>query len=506
MKNFYKKEILKKSILFSIASGLIIMSGSAQASEAHNPFDDVPKNHWARQAITELVDKGVITGYTDKTFNGNAKITRFEMAQMVAKAMSKSEQLSQEEKNNLDKLSREFAEELENLNVRVERLEKRADKIEVHGEIAQKYNKGLLYGSRSDGTDDEWSSKYLQLNINAPIGNTGYMLRTQFETDWGSADFNEEEPINQPNRLTLGYVEGSLGKTGQWARLGIISPWVQSGFVSAVKIAGLSLDRWGTKSSTHFFAGRIKGDTRYDLGPGATYDWTKPLRPIYDDDGNQIGNVYSTTTNAYSDFIRNHKTTEVHQIWGQNDDKPIDPTGQNDYGGVDHSDPSGTQLTDNPQDVFGFVYDYNVTDTLMTSLGYYRYTSDAYQGEPLQIWSGMMNYKFDDIWTAQALYSHGNQDGFNYSYSVELQYKGNPYIDVSKPHNFGAFIGYRRLGPDAMIKSGYDAAKPGQEGIEAGIFYTFGKNILYTLKYFDGTALVSGHDRSRVYTALEYFW
>lgn len=77
--------------------------GTSFANE--NPFDDVPQDHWSRTAIVDLVNKGVIKGYDDNTFKGDQKITRFEMAQMVAKAMA-NENLSKEDKQELDKLQK----------------------------------------------------------------------------------------------------------------------------------------------------------------------------------------------------------------------------------------------------------------------------------------------------------------------------------------------------------------------------------------------------------------
>lgn len=70
---------------FSLASGaltfMFITQAASTGSAASNPFSDVPADHWAMQAVTKLANDGVITGYGDNTFKGDAKITRFEMAQ-----------------------------------------------------------------------------------------------------------------------------------------------------------------------------------------------------------------------------------------------------------------------------------------------------------------------------------------------------------------------------------------------------------------------------------------
>lgn len=53
-----------------------------------NPFSDVTPDSWAYQAVDQLATVGIINGYPDGTFKGQKDITRFEMAQMIAKGMA----------------------------------------------------------------------------------------------------------------------------------------------------------------------------------------------------------------------------------------------------------------------------------------------------------------------------------------------------------------------------------------------------------------------------------
>ena len=53
-----------------------------------NPFSDVQKNHWAKNAVIVLATKGIINGYGDGTFRGNKNITRYEASEMIAKTIS----------------------------------------------------------------------------------------------------------------------------------------------------------------------------------------------------------------------------------------------------------------------------------------------------------------------------------------------------------------------------------------------------------------------------------
>lgn len=55
---------------------------------AANPFSDVTPNDWAYQAVVDLSEQGVVVGYPDGTFRGERNITRFEMAQIIARMLA----------------------------------------------------------------------------------------------------------------------------------------------------------------------------------------------------------------------------------------------------------------------------------------------------------------------------------------------------------------------------------------------------------------------------------
>lgn len=122
---------MNKKLLLNMTAALIITTTSTVFAST-NPFSDVPADHWSLEAVAKLASTGVIEGYGDKTFRGNAPITRYEMAQMVAKAMAK-ETVSTEDKATIEKLSSEYADELKNLGVRVKALEDKTDNVKMSG-------------------------------------------------------------------------------------------------------------------------------------------------------------------------------------------------------------------------------------------------------------------------------------------------------------------------------------------------------------------------------------
>ena len=118
---------MKKSLVLAMAMAL----GVTASAYAANPFSDVPAGHWAYDSISKLAAAGVIEGYGDDTFRGDRLMTRYEMAQIVAKAMAKGA--------NVDKLAAEFADELDALGVRVAALEKKVDNVKIAGNIRYRW-------------------------------------------------------------------------------------------------------------------------------------------------------------------------------------------------------------------------------------------------------------------------------------------------------------------------------------------------------------------------------
>ena len=129
--------------IFSAMAAAFIVGTSATTFAAANPFSDVPAGHWAYQSVAKLAQAGVIEGYGDNTFRGDRNITRYEMAQMIAKAMAKNP--SGVTKADLDKLAAEFRDELDALGVRVAELEKYSDKVIWNGELRYRY-----WGTKED--------------------------------------------------------------------------------------------------------------------------------------------------------------------------------------------------------------------------------------------------------------------------------------------------------------------------------------------------------------------
>ena len=143
---------MKKTLVSALATALVVGAASTTFAAA-NPFSDVPRDHWAYDAVTQLAADGVVEGYGDGTFRGDRNITRYEMAQMVAKAMAKGD-MSASDRALVDRLAAEFADELNNLGVRVSNLERNADMVKWNGKIQYQYDSTRYEGQKRTNTNN----------------------------------------------------------------------------------------------------------------------------------------------------------------------------------------------------------------------------------------------------------------------------------------------------------------------------------------------------------------
>ncbi|MBM7623282.1 S-layer homology domain-containing protein [Sporohalobacter salinus] len=102
---------------------------------------DVPKDHWAYQSVKKLVDKGFMSLYEDNTFKGEKEVTRYQLAEVVAKILAAIDQgnvkASKEDVTTLRKLSTEFRSELVELNNETDIFAKKIEKLSEQNKVAE---------------------------------------------------------------------------------------------------------------------------------------------------------------------------------------------------------------------------------------------------------------------------------------------------------------------------------------------------------------------------------
>ena len=166
---------------------------------AANPFSDVTPQDWAYQAVAQLAAQGVVNGYPDGTFQGQNNITRYEMAQMVAKALVRQDRVDAEQNAIINRLANEFSAELNNLGVRVATLENKVGNFKFTGDARLRYT----------GTEDARKSKFDyrgRVKFEATVNdNTKAVVRLMGSKEFGKAG-------NPSTAIDRVYVQHNFGK------------------------------------------------------------------------------------------------------------------------------------------------------------------------------------------------------------------------------------------------------------------------------------------------------
>ena len=186
---------MKKSLVLAMAMAL----GVTASAYAANPFSDVPAGHWAYDSVAKLAAAGVVDGYADGAFDGDKLMTRYEMAQIVAKAMAKGA--------DCDKLAAEFADELDTLGVRVAKLEKGADAVKIAGQVRYRYVDSSDSGHGNNMRTRLWVTGQV---------NDDWSYTAMFQNTQDFSDDVKDEDVE----LKRAYLNGKLGgmdvQAGRW--------------------------------------------------------------------------------------------------------------------------------------------------------------------------------------------------------------------------------------------------------------------------------------------------
>ena len=179
-----------KKILALAAAAALTAGVSAYAA---NPFSDVTADDWAYQAVSDLSAQGVVEGYPDGTFKGERNMTRYELAQIVARLMAKEDQLNAEQQATLDKLAGEYADELANLGVRVSNLEKKVGNISWAGDAKMMYTNN----AKKDGTDTYKGR--IRLNVKGQVNDSTFVKGRIVTNMW----FKDAKPEDGDGNTTM---------------------------------------------------------------------------------------------------------------------------------------------------------------------------------------------------------------------------------------------------------------------------------------------------------------
>ena len=393
--------MMKKSLVLAMAMAL----GVTASAYAANPFSDVPAGHWAYDAVNKLAAEGVVDGYPDGTYGGDKLMTRYEMAQIVAKAMAKGA--------NVDKLAAEFADELDSLGVRVANLEKKADNVKITGEIRASYRDVDTDAVGHDGHEGLLRSRlWVNGQINEDWTYTGMLENEQtFTNEKGDDELD----------LARAYVEGRVG----------------------------GLDVVAGRYNEVTFSGNIL-DANLDMARVSYGDKVK---------------VSAAAGKAF-DNVDNENLDSDDRIY------------------------IGT-LEAALGDVGAYV-------------AYFKTNSDMDK----EIWNVGASYGFGDF-TLSAEYMRGDEeyyaDAGKDGWWADLAWKG---AEADQPGSYGIHAGYYDQSANAYINPTTDAEyfADGYKGWNVGVSYTFAKNIVGMVNYWDMEAQTTNEDAQTIFSELYFMF
>ena len=247
---------MKKTLVSALTTALVVGAASTTFAAA-NPFADVPADHWAYDAVAQLVQDGIINGYGDGTYVGDQNMSRYEMAQIVAKAMAKSDAADNNNKALIDKLAAEFSDELANLGVRVADLEAKTDNVKWEGLVRYDWNT-TNFAAKGEHRDPEANVLKLRLEPTMTI-NENWTAHARIDADFQKDDVSD----NVKKDISQAWTEGQYGKFNvKLGRFGTFSD-ASHGLVMDDDVTGAEFtyapsENWKVKATAARTAGLAK--------------------------------------------------------------------------------------------------------------------------------------------------------------------------------------------------------------------------------------------------------
>ena len=456
---------------------------------ASTPYDDVPLDHWAYDAVKTLTADGIIEGYPDGTFKGDKPITRFEMAKMIKEAVVREDEIHDKDRKLLDKLANEYKEELKGFNVRIVELERKVGNVRWKGNIRYRYindhttsNDGggfmAMFGGGGGGvTRNKSSLQYITATLEPDIKIadhwTGH-LRMNYNIDTTSGGNSTNDTFGGSNNgggiMAMFGGGGSTGRKvkefnvdrvylhGDYKNLDInlgrlpYTSFIDKGMVFNDSVTGGQVI-YGSKIKGAITAGRISND---------------PYK-VKENDGGMFamfgmgGNIEQKT---------NYVGAEVFVTPG----KANIGVGYHYFGNRNFEDNGG-----------GF----------MAMFG----GGGENEKQSANIFSVGAGYQFDKIFCLNGAVAWNTKDDMGYdgskrAWQIETTLGKK---DLDKAGNLSGYIAYRHLGNSVAWRPDYEVMNAGQKGFDAGVNYVIAKNVLASLRYFRGKSIKTKENENTLF-------
>lgn len=447
---------MKKTLVSALTTALVVGAASTTFAAA-NPFSDVPADHWAYDAVSQLAADGVIEGYGDTTFRGNQNITRYEMAQMIAKAMAKTD-VSAADKALIDKLAAEFSDELGNLGVRVSNLERNADMVKWNGLVEYTYTSTRHDTNTSKKVKNNDDDLVFRLEPKAEV-NKNWDVHARLDADIKlDSDKGHDGTVDLKRVWAEGHYDNFNVKLGKLPNaINLISTTDDPYSGAAVT--------FGKDFKVTLEGGRLDATQFGDMGR------------------NMDGLLPSNSNDVLNDVFKKGDDTVNFQAINLGYAK------NKFYGNAGYEHMDGATL---------------VANSLPKA-----YNNDYKAGKDSEykanIWFVNAGYRFDHNSFFKAEYAQNTEaDNYDNAYSFEYDYKG---AQQQNKGSWGMYLAYRNLGQYAAPWSTYgDGVDGGQKGIEVGTGYTLFKNVQLFAKYFNGKDIAADKDAEKLFGRVDVFF
>ncbi|VBB08414.1 Hypothetical protein LUCI_3686 [Lucifera butyrica] len=454
---------MKKALIFTLTVIFILsITGAALAAE-NNPFATVPTNHWAYQSIVKLVKAGLIDGYGTGDFRGDKPATRYELAELTAKAMYNWEKADAQNKGEIDKLEAEFRSELINLGVHVKALETQVKDMQnqignfkVTGTVRIRYDHKTDHtNAKGDYTTDSRSmardtSYYFELTGTSKMGgNWNTLVRLAGAKDANGQPRGGQENTDGKFDITRLYAYGPLG--------------------------------FGTLKVGRDKGGAINGMVMNDYYTGAVYSFGNLLKVnVTYAKPDHLSTIYDDTGLSWKDD-RGINDTFIN---------PAD-SGTN-YNGINFWQVNLKYPVSKATDLYG---------------GFWHTCSANSSYTPTNIYELAFKNRFAKDWSFGADYARSDRDSDNTGYNLDLTYKT---INKAVPGSWSASFDYVRIEAQSYIKSTFDIKnnKVGRSGWQIVYKYVPARDILWSTRWLQSKD-INGSDpvhEKWLRTQVEFFF
>ncbi|MBP2656056.1 MAG: S-layer y domain protein [Firmicutes bacterium] len=437
--------ILTLVMLFSITS-------TALAAEKSNPWVDMPKGHWAYNAIAKLAQDGIV----ENSDNADKILTRYEVAKIVAKAVAHEDKANAEDKALIKKLSQEFSKELADLHVSISSIDQKANKINFGGILILKYD------HQSAGTTPNWVFSTFNPKKYTPMQVEGckFVLSANYRVSdiWTIQTMGEftrdfEDVVSNGTGLTSGNRDETKGM------------WVSGNFPGY----RMNIGRYPYKDATYGFvldeflsgAQIILGHpAQPGPGPGAGAGPSVTLNFGKIDQGYNLMN-WRGLPSSWS-FISSY---------AQND-----PLFSDSAPGISSAD---------------IAYPLSPKTNLTADYIHLTSSDDSTSSKSFAVVG--FDTKLSKNVGLKAVYSKSNYSTDNKGYMVGLTYKGAiPFV----PHSWGAYLNWTKAEANSTISTvDYDIEDCvyGAKGITVGYEYVPRPGVIYMARYIHMVGTTSGY-------------